>query len=290
MRQQLKQLYQGVPFKQEFFSALRTVYRPPASIYQHLHFKGVFRVPVGRSSFLIEHNGFQVENSLFWGGIEGCWEGASLALWARLCARSSVVVDVGANTGVYALAAKAVNPQAAVFAFEPVSRVYAKLVANCERNHFDCHPVRKALSNRSGTAKIYDLESDHVYSVTLDKNLHPDHLPVIEREVETVRLDEFLSGAGVERQLDLIKIDVETHEPEVLEGMGQALYRDRPALLVEILNDQVAERIEQLVAPCQFRYFNISETMGPREQQHLTKSDDFNFLLCDDATARALSL
>jgi tRNA1(Val) A37 N6-methylase TrmN6 len=42
-----------------------------------------------------------------------------LALWIKLCRQSETILDVGANTGVYALVAGAVNKKAKIFAFEP---------------------------------------------------------------------------------------------------------------------------------------------------------------------------
>jgi precorrin-6B methylase 2 len=53
-----------------------------------------------------------------------------LRLWVSFAATSSLILDVGANTGVNALAAKSTNPQADVYAFEPVAPIFAKLSEN----------------------------------------------------------------------------------------------------------------------------------------------------------------
>jgi len=37
---------------------------------------------------------------------------------------------------------------------------------------------------------------------------------------------------------------VETHEPEVLEGMGELLVKYRPILLIEVLSDELGERFK----------------------------------------------
>ena len=39
-----------------------------------------------------------------------------------------------------------------------------------------------------------------------------------------------------------MKIDVETHEPAVLKGMGEYLRSFRPTMLIELLNDEVAQQ------------------------------------------------
>ena len=72
MKKQLKVLYKALPFKQQAFQLLKKFYKPSPNIYQHLHFEGIFRVNVDeRSSFLIKHHGFQVENEIFWNGLTG---------------------------------------------------------------------------------------------------------------------------------------------------------------------------------------------------------------------------
>jgi ribosomal protein L11 methylase PrmA len=52
-----------------------------------------------------------VENDLFWAGYAGNWERVSLALWRDLARDARCVLDVGANSGVFALAAAAVSPK-----------------------------------------------------------------------------------------------------------------------------------------------------------------------------------
>ena len=44
-------------------------------------------------------------------------------------------------------------------------------------------------------------------------------------------------------KIDLIKIDVEMHEPEAIEGMIDILKRDRPFILIEILTVEIANKI-----------------------------------------------
>lgn len=39
--------------------------------------------------------------------------------------------------------------------------------------------------------------------------------------------------------MDLMKIDVEGYEPQVLEGMGKYLALMKPAMLIEILSNEV---------------------------------------------------
>lgn len=61
-------------------------------------------------------------------GIAG-FEPESVRTFLSLLARSaSVIFDIGANTGVYALSAARVSPHASVLAFEPVSKISSLVV------------------------------------------------------------------------------------------------------------------------------------------------------------------
>src|SRR3989344_7628491 len=133
MKRLLKKLYLAVPGKKYLFSLLKIIWLPPAFIYQHLYFRGAFKARVGGLSFKMMHYGHLLENKLFWEDFES----QTLEVWSKLAEESSVVLDIGANTGPYALVAKAANSRAQVFAFEPFHGAYEKLVKNCELNDFD---------------------------------------------------------------------------------------------------------------------------------------------------------
>lgn len=274
-----KRLYRSIPFKREFYSLIQPVFSPRKNVYQHLHFEGPISVTVEPGkSFAMVHYGFVVENDLFWAGLFGGWEKTSLRLWHQLCADSETILDVGANTGVYALLAKTTNPRADVFAFEPVDRVFSKLVANVELNGFEITCIKKAASNLDGKAIIYDTPSAHTYSVTVNSNCTGalDAFPV---EIETTTLDTFVSEYSLS-SVDLVKIDVETHEAEVLEGFSAHLRLFRPTLLVEILNDEVARRVAKAVGEIDYLYFNIDEASGIRQSDQLSAGGSRNVLIC----------
>ena len=287
----IKKIYQILPFKRSFFSLLKTVYKPNPNLYKHLHFKGIFKVKIdAQHHFKIKHFGNIIENELFWEGINDGWEKVSFNLWIKLCRNANCIIDVGANTGVYALIAKSLNENSKVYAFEPVERVFKKLVYNNQINNYDIKCFELALSNKNGEAIIYDIpNTDHIYSVTVNKNMFTPGTPVVEKTIKTITLDSFINKEKI-KNIDLIKIDVETHEPEVIEGYINNIKQHQPTILIEILNDEVGKKIETLIKDIPYLYFNIDENSGVKRVNHILKSDYYNYLLCTEEVAKNLSL
>jgi FkbM family methyltransferase len=288
LRQQLKRLYLGVPFKRELFSIVKKGWTPPEGLSRHLYFNGPFRVDVDGRHFLINNGALDVEPTIFWEGLTGNWEKVSLSAWIRLAQRSATIVDVGANTGVYSLAAKAVNPAARVYGFEPVTRVFERYRANVALNHYDVDCRELALSNYDGEGVIYDLPIDQICTVTVNKNTYPADWPVTKTTIATRRLATFIEQERLP-DIDLIKIDVESHEAEVLEGMGEHLHRMKPTLLVEVWNDQVGRKVEELVEGAGYEYFATDETRPFARQPHIRNEHPergyLNYLICQAPVA-----
>lgn len=294
IRRKIRQVYEFVPFKQQIFSVIRHIWQPGDKITNYASFEGDFAVEVnGYGSFKMHHygHGFIIENDLFWGGLNKGHEKLSLSFWTKLCREANVIFDIGANTGIYSLIAKTVNPRAQVFAFEPLQRIYEKLAANVAMNQFDIKCFEVGVSNNDGTAMIHDLPaSPHVYSVTIGGSIHGSDVETFPTSIRTTRLDTLIEQEQLEN-IDLVKIDVETHEPQVMEGLGKYLDVFRPTILIEILNDDIGAKIEEMVKGKNYLYFNIDDKNNSfRRVENIVKSDQYNYLLCDEQTAKMLGL
>ena len=97
--------------------------------------------------------------------------------------------------------------------------------------------------------------------MTVNYNYLDPSVKVEEVEIETITLNKFIKDNNIPR-IDLMKIDVETHEPETLEGFSDYLSIFRPAMLIEILNNEIGARVEKLVNGLGYLYFNIDENNG----------------------------
>ncbi|MBK9153857.1 MAG: FkbM family methyltransferase [Chloracidobacterium sp.] len=286
----VKKIYRAVPLKRELFGLLKTVWKPTEKVYKHLYFYGDFVVNTDEGrTYKIRHHGYSLENELFWEGEEDGPERMSLSLWKKLVRHSEVILDIGANTGQYALTAETINPSAAIYCFEPLPETCKKLELNRELNNYKFFIIDKALSDYSGDALVYmDAGTDFDYSVAVNKRLNPTQ--VVKVPIKVVRLDEFIETNDIKR-VDLMKVDVETHEAEVLEGMGQYLDRFRPTLLIEILNDEVGKAVENIVRNLGYSYYNIDDGVRAiRKVDRITKSDFYNYLFCTPETAESIGL
>lgn len=288
MRALVKGLMERLPFKGAIFAALRPL-GLPERLFRHLYFTGVIGVDVGDGArFRMRHMGHHWENDLFWRGYGRGVEGCSLRIWRELARTSANIADIGANTGAYALAAAALNPSARILAMEPVQRVFEKLEKNVALNGFGIIVVSRAASSTNGVAVLHDAESEHVYSASLN----PEMLGAAatrKTEIRTARLDDLLPEHGFSR-IDLMKIDVERHEPEVLEGMAAFLRDGRPTMLIEVLDREIGARVERCVEGLGYRFFQIDEAAIATPVERLGEGglSDRNYLLCSAETAARL--
>jgi FkbM family methyltransferase len=152
-----------------------------------------------------------------------------LGLVAQFVRPSSVVVDVGANRGVYTyFMSRAVGQGGRVLAYEPQPDLAAYVQAGMARAHnVTVRPV--ALGERLGTAELTIPSRDGRPEqgwATLRANVGPGRKAV----VDVTTLDDELSDDDV----SFIKIDVEGFELQVIQGARQLLRRTRPVVLLEI--------------------------------------------------------
>lgn len=141
-------------------------------------------------------------------------------LLPALCDRRRISFDVGANWGQYAGALKDLS--AGVIACEPIP----ELARFLRRSYGRAIRVEQtALSNKTGIAEFV-VQSDWSYSSLGGPSASNGRkrLPVPLKTLDS------LAGEPV----GFIKVDVEGHEEEVLEGAANVLARDRPVLLTEI--------------------------------------------------------
>jgi len=248
----LVRIFNIMPLKKAICILIRKTGIPNDKFYKDLKFKGRFKVKInGKRHFYLYHHGGTIENEIFWKGLFVTWENDTGWLWKQLCACSDVVFDIGANTGVYSLIAKSINPDVRIYAFEPAKKTITKLQLNNKINHFDIHCEEFALSNISGKQIFYDIknqENQTSASLSADKNKNWELFKgeIDEYDVKTMTVSDYIEMNNITK-IDLVKMDIEMHEPEAIEGFGQYLNLYRPVVFIEVLTEKAAEKLNKLI-------------------------------------------
>ena len=104
-------------------------------LYQDLRFKGILRVKIhGKPFLLINPGNTTIENEIYWNGLENGWEKNTIKLWSEFVINSKNILDIGTNSGLFSMISATLNPDAKIFAFEPVQRTSELLKTNVDIN------------------------------------------------------------------------------------------------------------------------------------------------------------
>jgi FkbM family methyltransferase len=188
--------------------------------------------------------------------VDARYEPNEMYAMSKLIGPGMVVVDVGANEGIFTLmAAKLVGGTGAVVAFEPSPRDRDRLVANLSANaltNVRVHP--EALGRAAGKALLQVAGAEHPGHNTIGGFAYSDTAKAYSVEVDVKTLDDIAAAENLTR-LDLLKIDVEGSETAVLQGARESLRRFRPIVVAEAqeaslrqLGSSVSELLELLRA------------------------------------------
>lgn len=156
--------------------------------------------------------------------------------WKSYLRPGDVVVDVGANIGIYSLiACSLVGPEGHVYAFEPVPKVYSALLNNLKMN------------DASNVTSFQQAVGDHLGTVRFHSELDTNNrvfTPEIPMDGQTIAVQQTtLTHALPKQAYAMLKIDVEGAELQCLKGAEQ-LFK------------------EQAISVCQFEYLLTVHAYG----------------------------
>lgn len=152
-----------------------------------------------------------------------------------LIQKGNVIVDVGANYGVYTLvSARRTGEEGRVIAFEPCAATAKWLRESVSINRFsNVTVIGKAVSNHPGKGKLTSEGNSEL------NRLEASSEPAGGEIVELTTLDETLRAMALSH-VDFVKIDAEGHEVKVIEGGYEFFSSLSPLVMCEIkAGDQV---------------------------------------------------
>lgn len=177
----------------------------------------------------------------------GGFEPKTLALYRELIRPGNVVLDIGANVGSHSLPlAQLVSNEGQVIAFEPTAFAIKKLRSNLALND--------ELSTRVVTVQAMlvatrddtlDAELFSSWPLEQSSDLHHVHKGRLMSTDGAIAmsLDDWVKSASLAR-IDFIKIDVDGHEPAVVQGARETLARFKPTILLEMAPYLFAHQVE----------------------------------------------
>lgn len=163
-----------------------------------------------------------------------------------LSKKGGIVLDVGANSGSYAIEVSSASKGFTVYAFEPHPITFEVLVRNVQP-YPNVIPVNIGMSSERGVLKLYDY-TDHDGSE--HASLFEDVITeihgasvAISHEIELTTLDDFINKEKI-TQIDLLKIDTEGNELAVLQGAANSIAeRKIKAIHLEFNEMNVSSRV-----------------------------------------------
>jgi FkbM family methyltransferase len=243
-------------FNSATLRALATAGLFPEGIWKRLPDEKTFRVPLpdGATFTYSAIAKDSIGRFLFWRVLK-YYEPQTVRVFCKLAKESGLVVDVGANTGLYTLLACAANRDSKVIAFEPVPRIYSLLVANIEANSWNnrCKLLNMAVSNVEGETKLHVPFSDVPKTASLHsrgfRGCAGHLIDVFQTTIDAIIPEN--------QRVDLVKIDVEGFEDYVLEGMRRVLADSAPTLIVECNVDGPFPKVEAILSQFGYDFFHV---------------------------------
>lgn len=212
------------------------------------------RFPDGTRFRYVPRGSDWLARGLFWMGPR-FYEPETARVFCDLARRSSLVLDIGANTGIYTMLACAANPSLRVVAFEPVPELHERLLENLRENGWTsrCDARQEAVANATGRTDFHVDFGD----APVTSSLHPAGYqgnPGYLIRVAVTTVDAALTAG---ERPDLVKLDVEGFEHEVLRGMRRVIDACAPTLIFECHRDGHTEEIEAILRPFGYRFWAL---------------------------------
>lgn len=135
--------------------------------------------------------------------------------------------DIGGNVGNYTAELLARCPEAQIWTFEPSATNIARLTARFG-DMPRVHLIPFAVSDTASEAVLYSDSPGSGLGSLSHRNLDHLNLPFdVTEKVKTLRFADFWQSEMAGRPIDILKLDIEGHELDALNGAGDAIAHTR---------------------------------------------------------------
>lgn len=250
-------------------------------------------LPEGETLKLYTPGDEYIPSLVYWKGYEG-YEGPAVKLFYYISKRSRTIIDVGAHMGYFSLLAAATNPEAHIYAFEPVDRIFKRLMKNVEVNRFSNITTEQlVVTDHTGKVSFYVPKTSEIsHAASTKKGWVEDTEELV---IDSISLDDYRQSRKIGK-IDLVKLDCELNEFETLKGMRHILQHDKPVILLEVLvNDPGANkaagndahlRIAKLLRENGYSFYLINPTALIRVNDFEYNPDERNYLCSPRCSAQ----
>lgn len=215
---------------------------------------------------LILYPGDQTSRAVY---VSGVYEPNTATVLKQLLTRGSVLLDVGANVGLFTLlGSRWVGTEGRVLSFEPSSRERKRLDEQVALNRLtNVIILPQAVADHEGRGRLRVAAAEYAGLNTLGDDFGYSGVNVVATEdVPLVTLDAAVAAAGLTR-VSVIKLDIEGAEYAALVGARRILRELRPVLVVEVAraslsvnNHATPEQMTALLSGAGYRLYVIDDS------------------------------
>jgi len=168
--------------------------------------------------------------------------------------KSGKIIDIGANLGIYSIMYSQSFPYTKFICFEPTPTISRYCTLNLKKIGlpFTMHQV--ALSNYDGVSFLENNGAHHQQNKLSNSGI----------EVEVRKLDSYHIT-----DISIIKIDVEGHELEVLQGARNTILNQQPIIVLEYHKEADSEAIFNFIEEIQYDIIFLEGQFNPNQCNHL---------------------
>jgi FkbM family methyltransferase len=143
---------------------------------------------------------------------------------SRILCPGSIILDVGANRGQFALEILEIVSDIKIYSFEPVPDAYEDLKLLSEQ-HRQIIPFQQAITMQKGEADFFVMASDVGSSLLEPLPNQPSQWLTLDQKisVETVRIDDFFQDHILGNNITLLKSDAQGSDLDVILSAGKFL-------------------------------------------------------------------